>query len=49
MKRLTTDKSVENMDMVELAHNCCYAKDRKARYRDYDMDMDAREFAKNLL
>lgn len=49
MERLTTDKAVENMNMVELSHNCCYAKDRKARYRDYDMDMDAREFAKNLL
>ena len=47
--RLTTGKAVENMDMVELAHNCCYAEDKKARYRDYDMDIDAREFAKKLL
>lgn len=47
--RLTTGKAVEDMDMVELAHNSCYAKDGKARYRDYDMDMDARDFARNLM
>lgn len=48
MYRLTTDKAVEDMSMTELAHNSCYAKDRKARYRDYDMDIDARELAKKL-
>lgn len=47
--RLTTGKAVVDMDMVELAHNSCYAKDGKARYRDYDMDMDARDFARNLM
>lgn len=49
MKRLTTDKDVSQMSMVELAHNACYVKDRKARYRDYDMDMDARVLAIHLL
>lgn len=49
MRRLTTDKKVENMSMVELAHNCCYAKDKKARYRDYDIDIDAREFTRKLM
>lgn len=49
MGRLTTDKKVNEMSMVELAHNCCYAKDRKARYRDYDRDIDAREFARKLM
>ena len=49
MERLTTNKDVQEMTMTELAHNCCYAKDRKARYRDFDMDMDARDFARNLM
>lgn len=47
--RLTTDKNVSEMSMMELAHNCCYAKDRRARYRDYDSDIDARELAIKLL
>lgn len=47
--RLTTDKDVSEMSMVELAHNCCYAKDRKARYRDYDDDIDARDMARVLM
>lgn len=49
MERLTTNKNVQEMTMTELAHNCCYAKDRNARYRDFDMDMDARDFARNLM
>lgn len=49
MKRLTTNKNVSDMGMYELAHNCCYAKDRTARYRDFEMDMDARDFARNLM
>lgn len=50
MERLTTNKSVADMSMIELAHNSCYADDeRDARYRDYDMEMDARDFARNLM
>lgn len=49
MERLTNNKPVGEMSMVELAHNSCYAKDRLARYRDYEMDMDARDFARNLM
>lgn len=49
MKRLTTNKNVSEMGMSELAYNCCYIKDRKARYRDYDLDMDARELTRKLL
>lgn len=49
MERLTSNKPVDEMSMVELAHNCCYAKDRIARYRDFEMDMDARDFARNLM
>ena len=50
MKRLTVDKSAREMTGTELAHNCMYARDRWARYRDFDKDMDLfdfiREFAK---
>lgn len=49
MERLTTNKDVSEMSMYELAHNSCYAKDGRARYRDYDTDIDAREVAKKLL
>ena len=45
MDRLTSDKDVKDMGMVELAYNSCYAKDGKARYRDYDTDIDARQLA----
>lgn len=44
MERLTTNKSVDDMSMVELAHNSCYVDDEgNARYRDYEMEMDALE------
>lgn len=49
MERLTSNKNIPEMSITELAHNSCYAKDRKARYRDYDMDMDARELVIQLL
>ena len=49
MERLTTNKDVSEMGMYELAHNACYAKDGKARYRDYDLDIDARELTRKLL
>lgn len=49
MQRLTTNKDVSEMSMIELAHNSCYAKDCKARYRDYDTDIDARELTIKLL
>lgn len=35
MERLTTNKKVSEMEMVELAHNCCYEdEEHNARYRD---------------
>lgn len=43
MERLTTDNPVSEMGMVELAHNSCFAKDRNATYRDYDIEIDARD------
>lgn len=49
MNRLTTNKKVSEMGMHELAHNSCYAKDGKARYRDFDKDIDARDFARELM
>lgn len=50
MERLTSNKKVSDMSMIELAHNSCYADGkRNARYRDYEMDMDARDFARNLM
>ena len=49
MERLTTNKDVSEMGMYELALNCCYIKDRLARYREFEMDMDARDFARNLM
>lgn len=42
MERLTTNKSVSDMSMVEQAHNSCYVdSEGNARYRDYEMEMDA--------
>lgn len=50
MERLTTNKSAADMSMVELAHNSCYIdSEGNARYRDYEMEMDARDFARNLM
>lgn len=49
MNRLTTNKKVNEMGMVELAHNSCYIKDGEARYRDYNLDEDARQLTIKLL
>lgn len=50
MKKLTSNKKVSDMSIIELAHNSCYAdNERNARYRDYEVDMDARDFARSLM
>lgn len=49
MDRLTSNKIISEMSMYELAHNSCYAKDGKARYRDFEEDFDAREMTIKLL
>lgn len=49
MERLTTNKPVSEMNVIELAHNSCYGKDGNARYRDFETDIDARELAIKLL
>lgn len=48
MSRLTANKPVDEMSMLELAYNSCYAKDGKAIYEDYETVRDARDFARNL-
>ena len=48
MNRLTVNKPVSEMKMVELAHNCCFAKDREAYYREYEWEMSARDMAREL-
>lgn len=48
MNRLTSNKNATDMSMMELAHNSCYADKRNARYRDYELDIDARELVRNL-
>lgn len=49
MKRLTMD-NLEEMGMFSLAHNCCYIDENgNTRYRDFEIDIDARELAKGLL
>lgn len=49
MERLTTNKNVPNMSMIELAYNSCYVDDEhNARYRDYDLDIDGKQLVKSL-
>lgn len=49
MERLTTNKNISDMGIVELSLNCCYiAKDGSGRYRDYEIDMDERDFVRKL-
>ena len=49
MERLTTNKNVPNMSMIELAYNSCYVdNEHNARYRDYDLDIDGRQLVKSL-
>lgn len=44
MNRLTIDKASGEMTMTELAHNCMYVCDRWAWYRDFEQEMDLRDF-----
>lgn len=48
-ERLTLNKAIDEMGMRELAHNCCYVKDGAARYRDFDTNIDARAFVRDLM
>lgn len=50
MERLTSNKAISDMSMIELAYNCCYAdNDGNARYRDYGLDIDSRKFVRSLI
>ena len=50
MERLTSNKNVSDMSIIELAHNSCYVDNkRNARYRDYNLDIDSRELVRNLV
>lgn len=50
MDRLTSNKKVSDMSMIELAHNSCYADEkRNARYRDCELDIDSRELVRSLV
>lgn len=49
MGRLTVNKAPAEMNMRELAHNCCYVKDGYAQYRDFETDIDARELVRDLM
>lgn len=48
MERLTTNKPVDEMSMLELAYNSCYAENGKAMYRDFETVKVVRDFARNL-
>lgn len=45
---LRTDKKVDDMNMCELAYNDCYVKDRQAMYRNYSIDMSARDLIRKI-
>lgn len=50
MERLTSNKAISDMSMIELAYNCCYAdNDGNARYRNYELDIDSRKFVRSLI
>lgn len=46
--RLTTDKSVSEMNMTELAYNSCYSNNGNATFRDYEKITDARHMIRNI-
>ena len=48
MNRLTLNKPVSEMTMTELAHNSCFSKGGYAFYRDFDREINARQFAREL-
>lgn len=48
MNRLTVDKPASEMSMIELAHNCCFAKNKEAYYRDFDREERLRDWIRKL-
>ena len=47
MNRLTED-DVKEMGMFELSHNQVFVRNHEAWYRDYDMEMTARDLARAM-
>lgn len=45
---LLREKPVNEMNMCELLFNDCYVKDRQSMYRNYSIDMSAREFVRAI-
>ena len=49
MERLTTNKPVDEMSMLELVYNSCYVgEDGSAMYEDFETVRNARDFVRNL-
>ena len=49
MGRLTTNKPVDEMSMLELVYNsCCVGEDGSAMYKDFETVRDARDFVRKL-
>ena len=48
MERLTTNKLVSEMGIVDLAYNCCFAKDGEAWYRDFEKELSLRDYIRWL-
>lgn len=42
------EKEVVEMTISELVYNDCYVKDRQAMYRNYDLDLSARDLIRNI-
>lgn len=42
------EKPIQEMNMCELAYNDCYVKDQQAMYRNYSIDMSARDFVRAI-
>lgn len=42
------EKPVHEMGICELVYNDCYVKDRQAMYRNYDIDMSARDLVRSI-
>ena len=49
MYRLTTDKSVKEMGIYELAHNCMFVKEGEAWYRDFENEISLRNMIREII
>lgn len=42
------EKDVNDMSVSELVYNDCFVKDRQAMYRNYDIELSARDFIREV-